>query len=152
MNLLDVTSKELASSFDNNGYELIMENRQRSSLSVEESIIAALIKQNPRLIEGIPILLIKNKINYTKLRKLIYNYKLWNEFGYLGEFTLRHVKSKELSQLVSDCRDNLKPEACLDNFFRESSLIFQKPEEKTWRLTGAPPYSALEKQLKRYIK
>lgn len=152
MTLLEITSTELASSFDNKGYDLIMENREADSLSVEESIVAALLKQSPRLIEGIPILLAKNKINYSELGSLVKEYNLWNEFGYFGEFTLKHVQNKKLTKLVSSCHHHLKPSAYLDNSFPESSKTFQKPEEILWNLIGAPPYTGLEKQFNRYVK
>ena len=143
-----VTLDELASSFDNKGFDLFMEERIESSISVEETIIAALIKKQPRLIEGIPTLITKNNINYDYLTSLVDNYKLWNEFGYFGEFAANHLNEKKLNKLVEYCHNKLKPQANLYDY--DLFKKFQKEEEKKWNLTGAPSYDSMKKQFKRY--
>ena len=151
-NLSSIRLEELASSFDDKGFELFLEKRVHRELSVEETITASLIMPEARLIEGVPILLTKNKINYGKLKELIDKYELWNEFGYLGNFALKHIDNNELKELVGYCHNKLKPHAKLslldDAFFRHSKT----KEQEEWSVIGAPPYSALEEKYKLYCR
>ncbi len=150
--LTQISLEELASSFDSKGYELFMKERVPTRMSVEETIVSALTKGRARLLEGIPILLSKHKIDYKKLRELIKSYRLWNEFGYFGDFSLVHINNKELKSLVEYCRHKRKPYAKVsfleERFFKYSGT----EEEKKWNLIGAPSYSALERQYRRYCR
>ena len=150
--LKNTTLKELASSFDSRGYALIMSRRVSYSLTVEESIVSALLKREQRLIEGIPLMLAKNRVNCSSLKKLIDKHHLWNEFGYIGEFALNHIKSDELTGLVDYCFRHLKSEACLSSSDYEFFKYFQKQEQLRWKLIGGPSYQSLEKQYKRYTR
>jgi hypothetical protein len=106
----------------------------------------------PRLYEGIPVLLSKNKINYDILKTLVAKYGFWNEFGYFGEFTLRHFANKKIKGLVEYCRENLKPSTILYPYEVDFSRKYQTVEEKRWNLLGAPSYEELEHQFKVYSK
>lgn len=152
-NLSQVNINELASAFDNNGFELTMDKRVPYNLSIEESIVATLLQnEEPRLQEGVPVLLVKNRINYETLRKLIDQYKIWNEFGYFGNFALKYLHNKGLENLVRYCRKERKPEVDMSdgfyNFFKE----LQSKEEKNWGLIGGIPYKHLDKQFRRYSR
>jgi len=57
----EITLKELFSYFSTKGYKLTNVEPSQVSIGLEESIIAALLKKEPRLIEGIPILLKKKQ-------------------------------------------------------------------------------------------
>jgi hypothetical protein len=148
--LENISLQEVASSFDENGYPLFMEERIKPSIDVEEAIISALFSKTPRLYEGIPILLIKNSINYKKLKRLIDQSEFWNEFGYFGEFILRHFKNRDLERLVNYCRKHLKPSSILYPYDIEYSRKYQKAEEKKWNLLGAPGYNELQHQFEVY--
>lgn len=149
-NLKQVGIDELASSFDDNGYMLMMSTRVPYSLSIEESIVSALVKQEPRLVEAIPTILTKNIIDYGKLKNLVNDYSMWNEFGYVGEFALTKINNDGLKKLVEHCFNTKKSDACLLDDFESFYRKRQKPQEKKWNLIGAPSYQALEKQFRRY--
>lgn len=142
--------RELAESYSFMGFPLTNVSLEES-LSPEEAIVIGLLKRNPRIIEGIPVLLIKNNIDYDKLRILIDKEMIWNEFGYLGEFTLTHTKDHNLRNLVDYCRSRMKKSATLyphhQEFFRE----FQEENESRWNLIGSPSHEMLKKQLERYL-
>lgn len=150
--LENISLEEIASSFDENGYPLFMEDRVAYSIGIEETIIYSLHSNEPRLYDGIPVLLLKNKINYKTLKTLIDKYNLWNEFGYFGEFTSKHLESKSLKRLIKHCYQNLKPSSTLYPYDIEFSIKYQKTEEKKWNLLGAPSYEELECQFKVYVK
>lgn len=147
--LEEISVGQIASSFDDRGFSLFMEERTNYTIGIEETIVASLIKDEPRLQEGIPILLSKNEINYNKLRYLIDEYNCWNEFGYFGDFLSRHFKNDNLKQLVQYCKQKLKPEANLVSFNHELFKKYQKPNEKKWNLFGAPSYNALERHFEK---
>ena len=150
--LRNIKLDELLSSFAGRGYELTGVNGYPVSINTEETIIAALLRDKEpkaRLLEGIPVLLLKNEVDYKFLRKLIDQYRLHNEFGYFGEFTLKYVENEDLSNLVEYCRSRLNPQTNIsslnDAFFPESSH-----EEERWKILGAPSYQALEEKVKLY--
>ena len=142
----------VASSFDENGYPLFMEERTAYSIGIEETIILSLRSNEPRLYEGIPVLLLKNKINYKTLRTLIDEHNYWNEFGYFGEFASRHIENRSLKELITHCYENLKPSSTLYPYDTEFSIKYQEAEAKKWNLLGAPGYKELEHQFKVYTK
>lgn len=145
-----ISLEEVASSFDDHGFPLFMEERRHYSIGIEEAIISSLFMSAPRLYDGIPVLLSKNKINYKKLKNLIDEYNLWNEFGFFGEFALTHLENKRLRRLVEYCHKNLKSSSILYPFEIEFSKKFQKAEEKKWNILGAPSYEELEDQFEVY--
>jgi len=152
ISLENITLEEKASVFDSHGYSLLMDRRIPSNLSVEETIVSVLVdsEPEPRLLEGIPVLIVKNKINYQKLKKLVDKYHLWNEFGYFGDFALKYFNNAQLKDLVNYCHTKLKPSRDILGFGYSFSKEFQKNEEKIWNLIGSPSYSSLEKQFRRY--
>ena len=150
--LRNIKLDELLSSFAGRGYELTGVNGYPVSINTEETIIAALLRDKEpkaRLLEGIPVLLIKNEVDYKFLRKLIDQYRLHNEFGYFGEFTLKYVENEDLSNLVEYCKNNMKPEevslSTFYDFFKRFPTDFKN--QGRWNLIGAPSYLSLEKKL-----
>jgi hypothetical protein len=148
--LKDINLEELASAFDSNGYGLFLEERPAYSIAIEECIIGAIVHKRARLIEGIPVLLSKNKVDYSFLKELIAQYQLWNEFGYLGDFALRHINDEHLRELVSYCQNNITPDAFFSDTHHDYFKKFQKKEQKQWHVIGGPSYSALEKKFNHY--
>ena len=141
---------KIASSFASKGFELT-DIVPRNSLSLEDTVVGALRFPTARLLEGIPVLLAKNRVNYIQLKKQIDKYRLWNEFGYLGNFALKYVKSKELKELVSYCGTKLKSHSNplgLGDYYQGIGL--ERTEWKLWNIVGAPSYSCLEQQFGRY--
>lgn len=140
----------IVSSFASNGFQLT-DVRPRNSLSLEDTVVCALRFPTARLLEGIPVLLAKNKVDYSVLKNQIDKYELWNEFGYLGNFALKYVKNKELKELVLYCRSKLKSNSNplgLSDYYRGIGL--GRKEWKPWNIVGAPSYSCLEQQFGRY--
>lgn len=73
---------------DNYGYELISPRRikKHNKIPIEELVCLILTRmQNARFIEGIPIILLKNKINKYKLIELATKYNIRNKIGFLLE-------------------------------------------------------------------
>jgi len=152
VDLTQITLEEITSSSESKGYELHMEERIPTEMGVEETIVSILIKRQERLVEGVPVLLTKNKVNYEKLKELIDEYEVWNGFGYLGKFALTHLNNAELRELVQYCHRRLKPHANLSSLneaFFEHSIT---KEQEEWNVIGAPPYSALEEKYKLYCR
>ena len=150
--LRNIKLDELLSSFVSRGYELTGVNGYPVSINTEETIIAALLRDKEpkaRLLEGIPVLLLKNEVDYRFLRGLIDKYVLYNEFGYFGEFTLRYIEDKELKELTEYCKINMKPEevslSAFYDFFKRFPTDFKN--QGRWNLIGAPSYLSLEKKL-----
>lgn len=148
--LKSIPLEELFSYFGRQGYELSIAKPSKMNISLEESIVAALLKKEPRLIEGIPTLLTKNKVDYDLLTRLIDSYELWNEFGYLADFTMRNKDDSNLGKLIFYCKGKLKRLTSLYGSYYEFFKAVQKKEEREWNLIGAPSYELLKKQFKRY--
>jgi len=146
---------KLYASFDRLGFDLFLISEPEVPIlpiSLEDTVIKALLGAKPRLQEGIPIILIKNKVDYEKLKQSIKQNKLWNAFGYLGEFMLQYSNDSGLKELVDYCRDNKTPivnmSGLSDAYFPNQRFV----EEQKWNLIGAPSFHALEKQFKRYCR
>ena len=149
MDIATVTEEQIAATFDNNGFELTV-GYSSPSLSVEEAIVAVLIHPEPRLLEGIPILLKKNPVNYAFLRDMLDQYKVWNRFGYFGEFALTHIDNSDLREIVDHCSQQPKERANISSMEGTFFKDFRHDQERRWNLSGTPSYAALEKQWKRY--
>ncbi|MFH0700959.1 MAG: hypothetical protein V2A62_00820 [Candidatus Woesearchaeota archaeon] len=100
--------QEIISSLSHYGYDLISLSKGKTKqrkICLEELIILILRDfPEPRFIEAIPILLIKNKIDSFQLLELCTKYHLKNEIGFLVETALLIHKKEELQEL----RDYLK--------------------------------------------
>src|SRR3989344_6195909 len=138
--------EELASSFDRKGFPLFLEKKTETALSVEETIINAFMLLEPRLHEGIPVLLTKNEIDYRKLKKLIDKHRLYNQFEYFGEFALKYLNEPCLRELMEYCHSRLQQPVNISGMADSYFKNLQNKEQKRWKVLGAPSYDSLEKQ------
>ncbi len=132
------------------GYGLITPYKvsKQESLKIEELIKNILINfPEARFIEGIPILLIKNKINKYKLLEIAIKYDLKNQIGYLLDITfiigkqygskINHLKDllvylkKEKDKKISLLGEDTKDREYLDFLKKTSPKLI-----KEWNLIG----------------
>lgn len=81
------------------GYELVTLDNVFSLkiLSVEEIIVYVLIKfPEPRLIEGLPIIMLNNKIDVDRLYKLSNQYNINNKIGYILDVCIEIARRLKL--------------------------------------------------------
>ena len=94
-----ITKDTILWNLANYGYELIIPKRinKKKSFSIEE-LIANILIQYPeaRLIESIPILIIKNSINQYALLEAAIKYDLRNKIGYLLETSFIIIKKLKI--------------------------------------------------------
>lgn len=128
------------------GYELITTRRinEKRILPLEELLIQILIRYpEARLIEAIPILMLKNRIDKFELYRKAYDYNLINKMGFLAEIACilarkRGRKSEDLKELMRALKQKREESiSCLsalkDNAFLEKTT----PEiMKGWNLRG----------------
>ena len=146
----EATHERITSSFAGKGFQLT-DVLPKDTMSLEDTIIGALRSPTPRLLEGIPILLAKNEVNYSHLKNQIDKYQLWNEFGYLGEFALKHIEDSRLKNLVNYCGRNLKPSSDPLGYSQiYADARISSDEWKKWNISGVPSYVALQQQFGRY--
>lgn len=70
------------------GYELTDVERATTEMPVEELIISILKDlKGGRTVEGIPVIIKKNKVNYNRLTELALQKNVVNELGYVLEIT-----------------------------------------------------------------
>ncbi len=109
------------------GYDMISskEIKKQKTISLEELIAAIITKfPKPRYVEGIPVLILKNRTDKFKLAEIAYRYNIHNELGYLIE-TAKIIAKNRMIKI--DLDDIL---AYLDNNKRKK--IKYLGEEKDW--------------------
>jgi len=134
------------------GYELIIPKRisKKKSFSIEE-LIANILIQYPeaRLIESIPVLIIKNNINQYALLEAAIKYDLRNKIGYLLEtafIIMERLKIKNNLFYLSELLQYLKNTKTKESAFlgigsedKEYAEFLQKNSPKRikeWNLLG----------------
>lgn len=124
---------------DSYGYSMIsLKKKKARKIPIEELIARILIKNpNPRFIEAIPILMIKNRIDKFRLLELASNYNIKNKIGYLLETAFLLRKIAYLEDLLNYLRESKESE---ETFLAEGDREFlQKtsPERvRRWNLLG----------------
>jgi len=130
------------------GYELITLGRLKKYelFSVEELIAAIIAKlPDPRFIDAIPVILLKNKIDQFKLVEIAHDYDIKNQLGYLIETAIMIAKKfrikNDLDELLNYFKKNLgKKIICLGNEKDETYNEFLKKTSpkriKKWNLLG----------------
>ena len=136
--------------FNRLGFGLTGDHGIPSDMSNETVIITALLNPMPRLLEGIPVLLKKAPIDYPALKDLLNKHKIWNRFGYFGDFMTKNSDNPELNALVEYCRTQDKPACDISGLKNAYFKGFRSEKEKEWNLLGTPSYAGLEKQFRRY--
>lgn len=130
------------------GYELInlKKTKKQKNISLEELIAAIITKcPKPRLIESIPILLLKNKIDKFKLVEAACNNNISNELGYLIETAVLLAKKfkikKDLNDLLDYMEENKDKEIRhlgweKDEIYNEFLIKTSPGRIKKWNLLG----------------
>ena len=104
---INKNNKENTSAIEYNlfryGYEMISLKKKRSKLiPIEDLIVKILVKfPKARLIEAIPIIIIKNRIDKFRLLELASNYCIKNKIGYLLETAIMIKPMDYLKELLS---------------------------------------------------
>lgn len=100
-----VTDGDLQFNLSRFGYSGFLKGhmeRQAEKFSIETLIAAIMPKQDIRLIEAIPILMAKNKINQRSLFFLSKKYGLINKAGFLLEITKELLKDNEKKSEIEE--------------------------------------------------
>lgn len=128
------------------GYELLTARgiRERRILPLEELLIQILIRYpEARLIEAIPILMLKNRIDKFELYRKAYDYNLINKIGFLAEIACiiarkRGKKNENLKELMHALKQ--KKEDSIRNFsaLKDEAFLEKTTPEimKGWNLRG----------------
>lgn len=121
------------------GYKIIsLKKKKRKKIPIEELIVKILIKHPyVRFIEGVPIILIKNKIDKFKLLELASKYDVKNKIGYLLETAFILKPIGYLEDLLIYLKKNKEPEV---SFLVEGDYDFLRKTSpsriKKWNLLG----------------
>jgi hypothetical protein len=122
---------------------------------VEDLIIKILdYSKLSRLIQGIPAIIYKNKINFKKLTRDAVQHNVANETGYVLQMTHRLFKERkqapakmteiEKAILALEAQKDGKDHLMLRNFVPNLEGVLkqlQLPEEKHWRVLGRLTYN-----------
>ncbi|MBU0457089.1 MAG: hypothetical protein ABH824_01995 [Nanoarchaeota archaeon] len=139
-----ITTEEIIYNLSRFGYDLITikKIKAQKKYSLEELIIKILtIHPQPRFIEAIPIILLKNEIDQLKLLELTTKHHLKNEIGYLIETALMIKKKEELKCLFNYLQKTKEKEKKFlgeepTKEYREFILKNSPPRIKSWNLFG----------------
>ena len=126
------------------GYELIAEKKKYKIIPLEDLIVLILTRcPRPRLIESIPILLLKNKIDKFRIAELARSKGIINKLGYLIETSimLAKIKSTDLDELLTYLKDNKEHETAFLSGRKDDEyaifILSTTPDRlKRWNLAG----------------
>lgn len=148
------------------GYPLtgINQGKEYPMMPVEELFIEVLSRyKKPRAIEGLPVIAIKNPIDYERLCQLAQEQGVTNEVGFmldnirslLREFHVAY-DSTGLERAMEKLRKSLEDEehylAPLEvPYYHEAVKSRQLPKERKWRVLGIFPYRNFKHQFRTYL-
>lgn len=172
---IDHQTAEMTNSLSRLGYELLsrisrIENNKSETLSPEEAIIKVLTGHpDPRYIKGLPVIIAKNKVDYSRLMEFVDELKeqdshLPNKVGYILDLTYSMLKqvgiTKDYGQLESTIAELSKiksSEECVINpsldtsAYREFAKSRNDERMKRWKIIGLFDEDSFQKTLLLYL-
>lgn len=128
------------------GYDLIAlkKTKKPKIMLIEDLIIAIAIKYpEARFIEGIPFLMLKNKIDIFELYRKSYELCIINKLGFLLEIALmiskkQKIKTLNLKQLLQQCQKMKSKKSDSFSTFKNTALMRKNTPKlmKQWNLIG----------------
>ena len=128
------------------GYELLTTKRikEKKILPLEELLIQILIRYpEARLIEAIPILMLKNRIDKFELYRKAYDYNLTNKMGFLAEIACilarkRGRKNKDLKELMHALEQRKEESVSYFSALKDEAFLEKTTQGimKDWNLRG----------------
>lgn len=128
------------------GYELITTRgiKKKRILPLEELLIQILIRYpEARLIEAIPILMLKNRIDKFELYRKAYDYNLINKMGFLAEIACvlarkKGRKSNDLEELMRALKQKKEESISYLSALKDKAFLEKTTPEimKGWNLRG----------------
>jgi len=139
-----ITTPDIIYNLSRYGYDLISFRKpiHEKKMALEELMVEIIINHpQPRFIEAIPMLLLKNNINQFKLLELATTYHLKNEMGYLIETAFMIKRKKELVTLLHYLQKSKEKERKilgedLGEEYKQFLMRDSPPRIKSWNLLG----------------
>lgn len=137
--------KRIIFSLSHYGYGLITEEKKKYNIIPLEELIVLILTRcpRPRLIESIPILLLKNKIDKFRIAELARSKGIMNKLGYLIETSIMLAKRKgtSLDELLAYLEKNKEHETSFlsgskDDEYARFILSTTPDRMKRWNLAG----------------